>query len=332
MRRRARTIVLGASHWHAPLYADRIAQAHDVQAFCDPDPALESRFAGLWDAPFYTSWSDLVDAHGDAELAYVFVPHDEMREVCLELVERGIPLVVEKPLGTSLADLVTVREAAATAGVPVTVSLVQRDGPVDRWLAKAGRSTYESVQFVAGPPERYRTNGNPWMLDAGRAGGGCMVNLAPHFVDLFLQSAGGAEVVVTAALSTMLHGGEVEDYASMRIVTGAGQIATLEMGYAFPDSGLKRYCNYLRIGPRGAAAIGTDGHATFTGTDGSTETARFDVDSDPLYGVFVERVAATLDRGFEGMPRVADLEAAMAVIWEAYDYGRDKGNHAYIQY
>lgn len=324
MSRRARTVVLGGSHWHGPLYAGQMAVAHDVRAFSDPDPAFAARHVELWGAPSYTSWKELLDRHGDAELAYVFVPHDEMLEVCLELVARGIPFVVEKPAGVSLAELVTIREAASEAGVPVAVPLVQRDGPVDRWLAKAGPSTYESVQFIAGPPDRYVANGNAWMLDPRRAGGGCMVNLAPHFVDLFLQSAAATDVHVTASLSTSLHGGQVEDYASMRLVTSDGRIATLELGYAFPNSGLKRHCSYLRIGPQGAATIWTDGRATFTAADGSTQSARFNVDSDPLYGVFVERVAATLDRGFEGLPSIDDLEAAMVVIWEAYAYGRQE--------
>jgi len=328
MSRRARTVVLGVSHWHAPLYADRMSVVHDVRAFSDPDPAVAARYSELWDAPFYASWKELLDSHGDAELAYVFVAHDEMLDVCLELVARGIPFVVEKPGGVSLADLVTLREVASAAGVPVAIPLVQRGGPVDLWLAKAGPSTYESVQFIAGPPDRYLTNGNAWMLDPLRAGGGCMVNLAPHFVDLFLHSAGTADVDVTASLSALLHGRPVEDYASMRLVTGDGRIATLELGYAFPSSGLKRHCSYLRIGPQGAATIWTDGQATFTATDGSTETARFNVDSDPLYGVFVDRVAASLARGFEGLPSIADLEAAMVVIWEAYAHGRQERLHA----
>src|SRR6188472_4440665 len=98
-------------------------------------------------------------------------------------------LVVEKPAGVSLPELVEVRAAADADGVPIAVLFVQRGGPTDRWLARAGRAVYESTQFIAGPPDRYLVNGSPWMVDLERAGGGCMVNLAPHFVDLFLQSS-----------------------------------------------------------------------------------------------------------------------------------------------
>ena len=128
-----------------------------------------------------------------------------MAEICRALIERRIPFVVEKPLGTSLEQLQQVRRAAEEARVPATVPLIQRGGPVDSWLAKAGRPVYQRLSFIAGPPERYDRNGNPWMLDPERAGGGCLANLGPHFADLFLQRSGhttadvGREAVVHPA-------------------------------------------------------------------------------------------------------------------------------------
>src|SRR3954471_7169253 len=329
---KAKTIILGASHWHVPLYADRIAAQHDVVGVSDPDRFRTEDLARIWDAPLYRSWENVLAAHGEAELAYVFVPHDVMREVCLALVARRITLVVEKPAGVSLQELVDVRAAADAAGVPITVPLVQRGGPTDRWLARAGRSVYERGQFLAGPPDPRAVNGSPWMVDVERAGGGCMVNLAPHFVDLFLRSAGAEEVAVTAALSSRLHGRSVEDYASMTLTTADGRIATIEVGYAFPGSPLKRHCSFMRIGAAGTATIWSDGHASFSSVDGVTETALVDVDSDPLYGLFVDQVAEQLGRGFVELPRISDLESTMAVIWDAYAHGRQERTGVHTQH
>jgi predicted dehydrogenase len=170
------------------------------------------------------------------------------------------------------------------------------------------------------------------MVDVERAGGGCMVNLAPHFVDLFLRSAGATAVAVTAALSSTLHGGDVEDYAAMTLTTADGRIATLEVGYAFPESPLKRHCSFTRIGAAGTATIWSDGKASFSSVDGVTETALLDVDSDPLYGLFVDQVAAQLGRGFVELPRISDLETTMAVIWDAYAYGRQRRTGVHTQH
>ena len=315
---RARTVIIGASHWHLPLCAQAIADRHNVLGASDPDTSRVEALSRLWGGTLHSSWEELLSAYDDIELAYVFAPHDTMRSICLALIERGIPLVVEKPAGIALGQVEEVRQAAEAAGVPIAVPLVQRGGPVEQWLRKAGSSVYESTQFIAGPPDRYLVSGNPWMVELERSGGGCMINLAPHFVDLFLQSSGAREVAVTAAISATLHGGEVEDYASLTLATPDGRVATVQVGYAFPASPLKRHCAYMRIGAGGTATIWSDGRASFTSTGGVTETSQFTVDSDPLYERFVGRVADQLTSGFAGLPGIRDLEATMAIIWDAY--------------
>ena len=323
---RARTIVVGASHWHVPLYAAAVAEVHRVVGVSDEDPERVRALAELWGVPVETDWRRLLELP-DVELAYVFGPHDQMAKTCLELIERRIPFVVEKPLGTSLEELQAVRQAAEEAGVPATVPLIQRGGPADSWLAKAGRPVYQRLSFTAGPPQRYNRNGNPWMLDPERAGGGCLANLGPHFIDLFLQRSGNTTADVAARLSTTLHTAAIEDHATLVLTTPDGREAIVEVGYAFPQSELKRYCSYSSAGDAGFASIDTDGSAVFTAVDGRTERAVIDVDSDPLYDPFVRQVALTLGTGFQGMPTLGELEDAMRIIWRAYEADREGLHH-----
>ncbi|MHC8607535.1 Gfo/Idh/MocA family protein [Paenarthrobacter ureafaciens] len=315
-----RTIILGASHWHVPLCAQAIAEEHEVVGVGDDDVTRVqvTDLAKVWEAPVEGDWRKLVDLP-DIGLAYVFGPHEGMAEKCMALIERGIPFVVEKPLGTSLSELSTVRQAADAAGVPATVPLVQRGGPTDRWLAKAGRPTYQRASFIAGPPSRYLDNANPWMLDPAKAGGGCLANLAPHFVDLFLRGTGESEVQVQSRLSSVLHNQGVEDHASLILTTPEGREAIVEVGYAFPSSALKRYCSFTSVGDAGFATVDSDGTATFTSTTGTTEIDKLNVDSDPLYDPFVRSVARTLEDGFRGLTTLAQLEDVMRPIWRAYD-------------
>jgi predicted dehydrogenase len=319
---RARTIVLGASHWHVPLYAAAIAEEHSVVGLSDDDPGRVSDLGKLWGCPVEADWRRLLELP-DLELAYVFGPHDRMAQTCRALIERRIPFVVEKPLGTSLEQLQQVRRAAEEARVPATVPLIQRGGPADNWLAKAGRPVYQRLSFLAGPPQRYDCNGNPWMLDPGRAGGGCLANLGPHFIDLFLQRSATTTVDVIARLSSTLHTSTVEDHATLVLTSPDGREAIVEVGYAFPHSELKRYCSYSSAGEAGFASIDTDGSATFTSVDGRTERAAIDVDSDPLYDPFVRQVARTLGEGFRGLPTLGELEDVMRIIWRAYQAHRE---------
>jgi predicted dehydrogenase len=322
----ARTVVFGASHWHVPLYAAAIAEVHNVVGLSDDDPERVRDLAKLWGGRVEADWCGLLELQ-DVELAYVFGPHDRMAEICLALIERRIPFVVEKPLGTSIDQLQEVRRAAEEARVAATVPLIQRGGPTDSWLAKAGRPVYQRLSFIAGPPERYDRNGNPWMLDPERASGGCLANLGPHFADLFLQRTANTTADVAARLSSTLHARTIEDHATLILTAPDGCEAIIEVGYAFPDSELKRYCSYSSAGEAGFASIASDGEATFTTLDGRTERAVIVVDSDPLYEPFVRQVARTLGDGFHGLPTLGELEDVMRIIWRAYEDDREGGHH-----
>ena len=131
----------------------------------DEDPTRVRELAALWGAPVEADWRRLLELP-DVELAYVFSPHDRMAETCLALIERRIPFVVEKPLGTSLKQLQQVRRAAGEA---------QRTGhraadPAGRsggQLAGEGRSTGVPAAVVhrrsAGAlrPQRQRVDARP---------------------------------------------------------------------------------------------------------------------------------------------------------------------------
>jgi predicted dehydrogenase len=165
------------------------------------------------------------------------------------------------------------------------------------------------------------------MLDPERAGGGCLANLGPHFADLFLQRSAHTTADVAATLSSRLHHGSVEDHATVILTTPDGREAIVEVGYAFPQSALKRYCSYSSVGEAGFAAIDTNGSATFTSSDGETEEASVDVDSDPLYDPFVRQVADTLGAGFGGLPTLGELEDVMGIIWRVYEAHRQGVDH-----
>jgi predicted dehydrogenase len=304
---RPTAVVLGASHWHALLYRAGLARRFRVLAVQDQHPDTVRWFAESLGVVPTARVHDAL-AHDGIDVVFVFSPHREMLEIGRNLIDRGIPFVVEKPGGTSLEQLRMLEREARAAGVPVTVPLVQRGAPIDTWLRRSGDIAYERMAFVAGPPDRYRQNGNPWMLDPALSGGGSLMNLGPHFVDMAIRH-------VIRKTSTALHDERVDDHATMILTTDTGREAIVEVGYAFPDSPLKRYCSFTAAGTNGFATVDTNGSASFTDHSGATITAVLEVDSDPLYDVFVEGVADTLSSGFTGLPTLAELIETMEIIW-----------------
>lgn len=310
---RPTAVVLGASHWHAPLYLDGLARRFKVLAVQDADSERAQGYGAVLRAPATTD-VDAALAHETIDVVFVFSPHHEMLELGRLLIARRIPFVIEKPAGTAISEVRALEEEARSGSIPVTIPLVQRDAPIETWLRQAGEIFYERMTFVAGPPSRYTHNGSPWMLDPELSGGGSLMNLAPHFVDMAVRHLGKPSRTFRAQ-STAMHGGAVDDHATMVLTTEMGREAIIEVGYAFPNSPLKRYCNFTVSGALGHASVDSTGTATFTDNEGNTTTELLVVDSDPLYDVFVEAVADSLASGFAGLATLAELLVTMEIIW-----------------
>jgi predicted dehydrogenase len=86
-------------------------------------------------------------------------------------------------------------------------------------------------------PARYQAWGCAWMLDPAQAGGGCLRNLGPHGLDMFLYLTGEEAEVTGAQLSRRAHERPVEDYASVMLRSESGILGTVEVGNCFPRDG-----------------------------------------------------------------------------------------------
>ena len=75
------------------------------------------------------------------------------------------------------------------------------------------------------------------MLDPAEAGGGCLRNLGPHGLDMFLHLTGEEAQVTGAQLSRRAHEQAVEDYASVMLRSASGVLGTVEVGNGFPRDG-----------------------------------------------------------------------------------------------
>ena len=76
-----------------------------------------------------------------------------------------------------------------------------------------------------------------WMLDPAESGGGCLRNLGPHGLDMFLHLTGEEAQVTGAQLSRHAHEQAVEDYASVMLRSASGVLGTVEVGNGFPRDG-----------------------------------------------------------------------------------------------
>jgi predicted dehydrogenase len=312
-----RVLVVGVSHWHAPLYLDALARRSgrlDVVAVSDDDLAVAQSVARRVGAA--QAVTDLRAVDTTVDLAIILGRHDRMAASASMLIDRGIPFVLEKPGGLNLGELMAVRDRAARARVPAAVPLVHRRAPFIEVLRSVDRPRYLSASYLVGAPDRYRDAGCDWMLDPA-AGGGVLANLGPHFTDLVTWLTGEPIASVRAAGQRQLHGLAIEDHAVLLLETASGFAATIELGYVVPGRG--RHFSMTAVGDDGFMSIFPDGRVERMRTDGTVEPPFvIDVSSDPLFDDFVGQLLATLPQGFAGLPGLDDLVAAMTVVDSAY--------------
>lgn len=315
--------IVGASHWHVPLYEPGFAKAGArLVAAWDENADAASTLAGRHGARAYDSLDALLDA--DIDLAFVFGSPAAMPGLAKQVIVRGLPFSLEKPCGLTAADVAGIRAAADAASVYAAVPFVQRFSPLGRQLlslAEQDPAFDVSFRFIAGPPERYERTGCGWALDPALGGGGPVINLAVHFVDLAIQLTGSPARSVFARTSNLMHRRAVEDRGTLSIAHENGALTTIEVGYRFPDGTPAREYRLSMIG-RSYYAETEPENLIIRSPSGSSERVPMSFDSDTYYTHYVVRVIEDVAQGLRPLVGLKDMQFVMEVVDAAYASAR----------
>jgi predicted dehydrogenase len=319
---RPRFAVVGTSHWHHKFYRESLAAKADVVGYSDPSPAKIAEVQPFYGGVSHTDWHELLDDELRLDGAVVLGPHDEMAEVALAFIKKRIPLVIEKPGGLNAEQVGRVRQAATAAEVPTAVLFIQRLGNLWPALQQVGKLDYATFVFHSGPPERY-INQSPWALVHQHAGGGAFINLAVHYIDLFLAATKARQLRVQAQSQARLSTPyDVEDRLTALLSTPDGISANVEVGYAFPTSPTFRFLNYYGRGDKGFFEFDGRGNIITTAATGETTSRQANVDSGPLTKLLIEAAIDSVRTGFDGLPDISDLHRTVQVVDAAYHSAR----------
>ena len=319
--------LLEASHWHVPLYLDALERCGvQVVGVSDREKSKGAQIAKRFGCPLYESYVELLD-RSSVDFAFAFGRHVEMPDIGKALIDRKIPFAIEKPCGTSAANVAELRARAEAANLYVAVPFILRIGDLVRAMRDAEgvlptRIHHASFRFVVGPPSRYVRSGAAWMLDPAQSGGGCTINVATHFVDLFRLVTGQEIKTVSATMSSRGHAGAIEDFSAIVMTAADGAVGVIETGYTFPSDTVEQRefsfamssdANYYRSGPEALLVTRRAGRE-----EAGATTIPVGLDTDPYYGIFVERVLAEATSGGRPFAGLSEAEAVMRVLDAAY--------------
>jgi predicted dehydrogenase len=303
---------IAAMTWHVPELLN--TGRAEIAAICRRSPerlALAREHIGVDRA--YTDWRELLE-QGDLDAVYVGTPHDLHAEPTIAALQRGLHVLVDKPMALIAADAWAMVAAARAADRVLTVTYGQRLRGL--WQAakqaltagRIGTVRQVSLTFVADRsfywedktfPEHVRNyyrnqSGMPeaffdwdlagnWRVDPGRRGGGMFADPGTHFVDRALWLA-GAPATQVAALSEP-GDGPVERVMAVQARLANGVLLSLVSADVAPGGGGGKSV-LIAIGEEGILTVDWDG-SLWIERDGSRERVDTDIPNIPLYAAFV---------------------------------------------
>jgi UDP-N-acetylglucosamine 3-dehydrogenase len=221
---RAAVIGLGAMGTnHARVYSE--IPGVELVAVADTDEArIDAAVLGT-SGRGYADFARLLDGVRP-DLVSVCVPTLAHANVAAAVIERGIPLLVEKPLAATLADGERLRDLAQARAVPLTVGHIERFNPAVIELKRRlqagelGRVFQMHARRVGPFPARVR--------DVG-----VVLDLAPHDIDV-MRFLLGSEVTRVQAETEQRINTEHEDMLAGLLRFANGVVGVLDVNWLTP--------------------------------------------------------------------------------------------------
>lgn len=197
-----------------------------VSGFFDADESRARTLAEKHGAALATSSLEtLLGSSCDAVV--VAVPNHLHKAMAVATLEAGKDLLLEKPMAMNLAECDAIIAAARAKNRIVMLNFVCRSSPASltaRSFIEAGRlgSLYHIKAAI------YRRRGIPglgrWFTTKAQAGGGVLVDIGVHVIDLALALAGFPAVQRVSGHVTSTFGSPIDKYRFLEMWAGPPQL------------------------------------------------------------------------------------------------------------
>jgi len=205
-----------------------------LAAVYDIDQAANQEVAGRFGATAARSEEELLGAGIDA--VYVATPADLHCAQVLACASAGKHVLCEKPLGLSVAETQRMLEACARAGLQLGAAFMMRfHAQHQAALAlirerRLGTPVYARAQLSCW----YPPIAGAWRQDPARGGGGSLIDMGGHSIDL-LEMFFGPVSEVSCFIHNSVHQYPPEDSAVALLRFANGAMATVDTFFCIPD-------------------------------------------------------------------------------------------------
>src|SRR5579862_6132110 len=192
----------------------------ELAGVADPDRKCAHFVGSTLGCPALASVEELLDRGVDA--VTIAAPTHLHRDIALTCIARGVHVMVEKPIASSVEEGRAIIEAAHRAGVTLMVGHVERFNPAVEAIKEAIRN--EDILSIA------ITRVGPFPPRMSNVG--VVIDLAVHDIDLIRWFTDSEIVEVQPQLSSAV--AEREDIALLQFRTASGVLAHINTNWLTP--------------------------------------------------------------------------------------------------
>ncbi|HZD39172.1 MAG TPA: Gfo/Idh/MocA family oxidoreductase [Terriglobales bacterium] len=318
--------VVGYDHAHLPRYVPAIAAHPRVRLTSLVAPGVNRALARQHAQHYGVRYLESLDelwANGRVDAAYVGTPPDQHLPVIRELASRGIHILCDKPLATTLEDadaiLEVTRQHKVTLMVPFNpryqLPVIKLKGLIDQ--GELGEVQHIHATKYGKIPRGLANLNTNWFFDPAQAGFGGFGDIGIHAVDALRWLANAEAKSVFARIDRLIYSDmAVDDMGTLMIEFENGVIASLQSGWVNPKGNAAWLSvSFEVLGTRGAVVIDKPYHDLEIADGEKNERIpwwRADIAS--LFNEFITAVEEHRSPAISG----SDARAALEIIIAAY--------------
>ncbi len=241
----------------------------ELYAVMDTNPELAEAVKKKYGAKYaFTNEADLL-ALDEVEAVYIASPVFCHKAQAMAAMKARKHILLEKPLGITVADSQEIIKACNIANIKLGVGFMMRyhayHQAMKELIAKGTLGDIVSMraQFTCWYPEIE----GAWRQDKSKSGGGALIDLGVHCIDLLMYISGLDAVECMGYADTQTFKYNVDDSASVIMKMNNGALAYVDVNFNMPDSAAKCPLEFY----------GTKGSMIATGTLSQEEGGRVEV-------------------------------------------------------
>ncbi|MFQ6327862.1 Gfo/Idh/MocA family protein [Nocardia sp. CWNU-33] len=171
----------------------------ELVAVCDENPASMREQRDLYQVSGYTDFHKMFNAE-QLDLVVVCVPHDVGRSVIEAAAAHRIHVLKEKPFATTLNEARELAQVCEQSGIELMVTLQRRFNPIYSSFIQLADQIGTPFLVDARYTLHIKDPSEGWRGVTAKAGGGCVIDMGYHLIDLLLWYF-GLPASITADLS-----------------------------------------------------------------------------------------------------------------------------------